>query len=52
MPYTEVTITDGIVSVVLDVPSEFPATTDVMIVTKGEAGAVASATARGWIETL
>jgi hypothetical protein len=43
-------VTDSVVDIQLQNPTRFPETTDLMITTNGEAGAVASATARGWLE--
>lgn len=47
LPYTEITVMDSVVNIPLEIPTELPATTDVLILTKGEAGAIASCTARG-----
>lgn len=51
LPYTEVTLTDSVVNVRLEIPSRFPEGTDLAVYTSGEAGAIASVTTRGWLET-
>lgn len=52
LPYSETSLIDTAVEVNLKNPSRFPEKTDLKITVGGEAGAVCSATARGWLELV